>query len=156
MQYQIFQYPLPASDSLDDLNRFLASHRVAVVTHHVVPNPGGGMLVFLVEYVDGTIKSNAGRAPKVDYRELLNESDFALFSRLRDERKTIAEAEGVPVYAIFTNAQLAEMITRPVRTAADLRQVEGIGQAKADKYAARLLPLLTEREVAPMQADATT
>jgi hypothetical protein len=50
----------------------------------------------------------------VDYKEVLNEADFAVFSRLRDLRKVIAEKEAVPAYAIFTNEQLAAMVTGKV------------------------------------------
>jgi len=38
----------------------------------------------------------------------------ALQPELRSFRKTLAEREGVPVYAIFSNAQLAEMVTNKV------------------------------------------
>jgi hypothetical protein len=50
----------------------------------------------------------------VDYKEVMNEADFAVFSRLRDLRKVIAEKEAVPAYAIFTNEQLAAMVTGKV------------------------------------------
>ncbi len=144
MQYQLFQYPLPVSGELEELNGFLASHRIAVVSHHVVSNAAGGMLVFIVEYIDALLKTTASRPPKVDYREKLSEPEFAVFSRLRDERKRIAEEEGVPVYAIFTNAQLAEIVTRRARSDRDMLRIEGIGKAKVEKYAVRLLPLLTD------------
>jgi superfamily II DNA helicase RecQ len=144
MQYRLFQYPLPAPDEPEDLNHFLATNRIVVVTHHVVPNPAGAMLLFVVEYIAGAAKTEGGRSPRIDYREVLSDSDFAVFSRLRDERKKIAEEKGMPLYAIFSNAQLAEMVTRRVRTEADLREVEGIGRAKVEEYAARFLPLLVE------------
>ena len=49
MRFRLFQYPLPAPTELDDLNAFVASQRIATVTHHLVQTPGGGMLVFVVE-----------------------------------------------------------------------------------------------------------
>jgi superfamily II DNA helicase RecQ len=144
MNYRVFQYPLPAPPELEDLNAYLASHRVAAVTQHLVQAEGGAMLVFIVQTVAGEAPGK-GRSPeaRTDYREVLNAEDFQVFSRLRDERKKIAEAEGVPVYAIFTNAQLAEMVTRKVCTPADMGGIEGIGKARVEKHAARLLTILT-------------
>ena len=79
---------------------------------------------------------------KVDYRDVLSADDFSLYSRLRDVRKQIADAEGVPVYAVFTNAQLAEMITRRLTSATGLAEIDGIGKARLDKHAAQFVPLL--------------
>lgn len=35
MVFRVFQYPLPAPPELEDLNAWLSTHRVVVVTHHV-------------------------------------------------------------------------------------------------------------------------
>lgn len=143
MNYRLFQYPLPAPPDLEDLNAYLGSHRVAAVTQHLVQAQGGAMLVFIVQTVAGEVPGKNRQAEaKVDYREVLNAEDFQVFSRLRDERKKIAEAEGVPVYAVFTNAQLAEIVTRKVRTAADMGGIVGIGKARVEKHAARLLEIV--------------
>ncbi|MEM7600331.1 MAG: HRDC domain-containing protein, partial [Verrucomicrobiota bacterium] len=79
---------------------------------------------------------------RIDYKEVLAPDDFAIFTRLREERKRLAEVEGVPVYAIFSNAQIAEMITSDCRTAEQLRGIEGIGEAKIGKYADAFLKIL--------------
>jgi superfamily II DNA helicase RecQ len=144
MTYRLFQYALPAPPLLEDLNTFLAASRVAAVATHLVPVAGGTMLVFIVETVGGVPGPGSGSGgPKTDYREQLNAADFMLFDRLRDERKQWADAEGVPVYTVFTNAQLAAMAQRRPRTAAELGTVEGVGPARVEKYGARLLALLT-------------
>jgi superfamily II DNA helicase RecQ len=57
-------------------------------------------------------------------------------------RKSLAEQEGVPAYALFTNEQLAEMITRRVTTTAALGKVSGVGKARLEKYADTFLNLL--------------
>ena len=44
MPFQLFQYPIPAPTSLDDLNAFLSSHRVARVTQHLVTGSDGASL----------------------------------------------------------------------------------------------------------------
>jgi superfamily II DNA helicase RecQ len=143
MPFRLFQYPLPASPELEDLNAYLASHRVAAVTQHLVSTAGGGMLVFIVETAGSLVSKPAlSGGPKVDYREQLGPEDFARFNRLRDERKKWAEAEGLPVYSVFTNAQLAAMVRGKMVALADLAQIDGVGAARLEKYGARLLSLL--------------
>jgi superfamily II DNA helicase RecQ len=143
MPFRLFQYTLPAPPELEDLNSFLASHRIAAVTQHLVTNGGSGMLVFIVETAGTTgSKPSLHGGPKIDYRDQLAPDDFARFNRLRDERKKWAETEGLPVYSVFTNAQLAEMVRIKVAKLSDLARIEGVGAARLEKYGARLLGLL--------------
>src|SRR4051794_14851410 len=78
----------------------------------------------------------------VDYRERLKPEDFAVFARLRDLRKEIAQAEAVPVYTVFTNEQLAQMVQMRATTRAALEQIAGVGDARIEKYGARVLEFL--------------
>ncbi|MCP5024184.1 MAG: hypothetical protein GY930_20745 [bacterium] len=142
MNYRLFQYPLPAPEELEDLNAFLASHKVASVSHHVATANGASMLLFVVQTLASSAPTAPSKAPKVDYKNELSEQDFALFSRLREERKKIAGIEGVPVYAIFTNAQLAAMARDGAKTSADIAKIPGVGEARVENYAQRLLAIL--------------
>ncbi|MCB1227626.1 MAG: HRDC domain-containing protein [Verrucomicrobiales bacterium] len=141
MPFRLFQYPLPAPPELDDLNAYLDSHRIAAVSHHLASGPLGPMLVFVVQTVAGGGR-RPGKTEKIDYREVLNAEDFARFSRLREIRKQAAEAEGVPAYAVFTNAQLAEMVQKRCRSLADLEQIEGVGKARVERHGAGILETL--------------
>jgi superfamily II DNA helicase RecQ len=114
MNYRVFQYPLPAPPDLEDLNSYLSRHRVAGVTQYLAGSAGGSMLVFVVETVAPPADGQFGGRAKIDYRAELSEEEFAVFSRLRAWRKQAADAEAVPVYTLFTNAQLAEMARRRV------------------------------------------
>lgn len=145
MRFRLFQYALPADADLADLNAFVASRRIATVSHHVVSQASGSMLLFVVETAggDGERKSGAPVAPKPDYREVLTDDQFAVFSKLRTERRRLAEVEGVPVYTIFSNAQLAEMVQRRVTTPVAMGAIDGIGKARVDKYAVKFLPIPT-------------
>jgi len=150
MNYRVFQYPLPAPPALDDLNAHLASRRIAAVAHHVVQTATGPMLLFIVEGVEsGPAPTPGGLSSKIDYREALDPEQFAVFSRLRAQRKQWAEAEGVPVYTVFTNAQLAEMVRRQVRTLADLADVNGVGPARVEKYGPRIVEIMAEASRPP-------
>lgn len=147
MPFHLFQYALPGPSQLEDLNAFLAQNRIVAVHHHMVMAASGSQLVFLLQTADRArepqrkLDSKEGR---IDYRAVLSPQEFIVYSKLRDERRAIAEAEGVPVYTVFSNAQLAEMVQRKVRTQQDLLAIEGVGQARVDRYAARILPHLVE------------
>jgi superfamily II DNA helicase RecQ len=121
MKYRIFTLPIPAEESDEtELNGFLGSHRVVNVTHDLVMKPDGACLVFVVEYIEGAgsqeAKSQKSNSQRIDYREKLSPEDFEIFRQLRDLRKTLAERDGVPVYTVFTNAQLAAVAESRVKT----------------------------------------
>ena len=83
-----------------------------------------------------------GGRPKVDYKEVLKPEEFEVFSRLRDWRKTVAEKEGVPVYVVLTNEQLAQMVQKKVNSKTGLKEIEGVGDARVEKYGEVLVQLL--------------
>ena len=65
-----------------------------------------------------------------------------MYAKLREVRKQIAQAQAVPVYTIFTNDQLAQMVQARVTTKASLEQVVGVGEARIEKYGGRVLEFL--------------
>jgi superfamily II DNA helicase RecQ len=74
---------------------------------------------------------------------LLSPEDFALFSKLREVRKKLAEENGLPVYAVCTNEQLAEIARQKPSSAAECMKIEGIGQGKAEKYVPTFIKCVT-------------
>ena len=69
------------------------------------------------EEIPGTKKRQRQR---IDYRELLDDHDFAIFSRLRDLRNRLAKNEGLAPYLVFNNEQLAKMVQGKVTSKAAL------------------------------------
>jgi len=65
-----------------------------------------------------------------------------LYRTLRRWRNDRARVDGVPSYVIARNAQLAEICRRLPRTLAELREVEGIGEATCAKYGQDILALI--------------
>ena len=59
-----------------------------------------------------TPDKGVSKTGRIDYKEVLDEKTFALFSKLREKRKVLAEKDAVPVYSVFTNEQLAQMAQR--------------------------------------------
>lgn len=121
----------------EELNSFLRSKRVLAVEKAFT----GQGWSFCVEWLEGG-KPGLGAKPKVDYREVLSPEEFALFSRLRDKRKELARRDGVQVYTIMTNEQLAEMVRLKVNDIAGLRKIDGVGESRIEKYGKDLLEVL--------------
>lgn len=146
MQYKFFDIPAADAEQAEaELNVFLRGHRVITVQRELVREAGGAYWALCVEYLEGAGGSGSGKAggrPRVDYKEVLSEEDFAVYSRLRERRRELAEKEAVPVYAVCTNEQLAEMAKRRATTPAGLQEIEGFGEAKAAKYGASFLEIL--------------
>ena len=83
-----------------------------------------------------------GGRPKIDYKEVLKPEEFEMFSRLRNWRKSVAEKEAVPVYAVLTDEQLAQMVQKQVNSKSGLKEIEGVGDGRVDKYGEALVQLL--------------
>jgi superfamily II DNA helicase RecQ len=136
-----------AAGCTDDLNGFLAGHRVLNVEKALVAAPSGAAYwTFVVTYLDGPAQTSERRdggampaADRLDYKQELPPDAFARFVKLRDLRKRIAQDDGVPMYMVFTNAQLAAMARAMCASKADLRKIDGVGEARIEKYGARFL-----------------
>ncbi len=72
--------------------------------------------------------------------------DGPQWERLRQFRKELADAEGVPPYIIFHDATLKEMLHAQPKTLDDMATVPGIGQAKLERYGESFLRVLRELE----------
>ncbi len=144
MQLKLFMVPVKSLESAEaEMNAFLRSHRVLAVKKEFVADGENSFWTFCVEYLEsapgGTGGTSLSGRPKVDYKEVLKPEEFEVFSRLREWRKGVAEKEGVPVYVVFTNEQLAEMVRQRVASKAQLNQIEGVGDARVEKYGAAVL-----------------
>ncbi|MCX7109140.1 MAG: HRDC domain-containing protein [Proteobacteria bacterium] len=129
------------------LNAFCAQHRVVSLEKQFVTQGMESYWSICVTTLDGagverTNDSLTGRRDRIDYKEILSEQDFSVYAELRNLRKSLAEQEGVPAYALFTNEQLAAMVTQRVQTLAALGAIEGVGKARLEKYGAIFLNVL--------------
>ncbi len=110
-----------------------------MITGLVLKSPPEG------RYVHKQTGPASTRKSRIDYREVLNDKDFALFAKLRDLRKTLAEQESVPAYAVFNNGQLAAMVQKRVTSKAALAAIEGVSAARIEKYGEAFLKLSLEK-----------
>jgi len=149
MQFKIFQIPMTDDNAAEEeMNKFLRSHRVVTVHRELAQSPAGTFWCFCVEYLDQQVKpamsssSFPKKGERVDYKEVLSESDFAVFSKIRELRKELAQADSVPVYTVCTNEHLSQMVLNRCTSVSALRQISGFGEAKLQKYGKQFLDVL--------------
>jgi superfamily II DNA helicase RecQ len=150
MSFKTFTVPIQDAGAAEaELNGFLRSHKILSVEQRWVEQGAYSFWSFCVDYMEG-MPGNVTRPPmggaraKVDYKEILKPEEFSIYLRLRELRKEIAQAQAVPVYTIFTNEQLAKMVQAKATTKAALEEIAGVGDARIEKYGARVLALLTQ------------
>jgi superfamily II DNA helicase RecQ len=152
MQLKFFKIPAhDAGGFAEELNAFLRGHRILSVEREFCHDSGGAYWAVCVEYLvavptGAAASANGTGKGKIDYRERLSAEDFTVFSALREVRKELAERDGVPVYAVFTNEQIAEMVTRKANSLAALRQIDGVGDSRIEKYGDRFVAVLLQGE----------
>lgn len=67
------------------------------------------------------------------------ECDEALFERLRDLRRKLADERNVPAYVIFSDVSLREMAKHYPMTATEFRRIPGVGEQKLMDFAETFL-----------------
>lgn len=138
MQIRIFTLPLtPDSQQMEELNHFLRANKVIDVRKELAMAGGSSCWTFCVTYMQETQPlpfAKEGKAARVDYKEVLEEDAFKRFSAMRKVRKDIADKDAVPAYAVFTDAELAELAKADNVTPALLQSIPGIGKKKVEKY----------------------
>ena len=98
-------------------------------------------MVRVVEYVQQS-ESLTKTSGKIDYMKILTPEEFALFSKLRELRKELASKDGVPPFVVFTDEQLSLIVKQKPENLGKLTAIQGIGQAKAEKYGEAVLGIL--------------
>jgi superfamily II DNA helicase RecQ len=145
MKFEFFSVPACSPEQgQQELNAFCGRHRIVSIEKQFVLNGEQSYWAICVSYLENGKKTTAPGKSKVDYREILEDHEFAVFAKLRSLRKNLAEKEGVPAYALFTNEQLADMVRGRVTSLSDMSSIEGIGKGRLDKYGKRFLDILRE------------
>jgi hypothetical protein len=95
----ISQLAHDAGAAVDEFNAFLGAHKVLTVDRRWVEQGASFYWSFCVDYLDSTASAanssaRSGRyRNKVDYKEVLNPEEFAIFAKLRELRKSISQQE---------------------------------------------------------------
>lgn len=142
MQIRLFTFPIAAEEKdVEELNHFLRSHKIIDVRRELAVTADSCFWTFCITYMADTRPQPAAdalgssdRQGKVDYKDVLDSDAFDRFARMRKLRKQIAEKEAVPAYAVFTDAELAEMAKLEVLDIGSMLKIPRIGKKKVEKY----------------------
>ncbi|MDR1789897.1 MAG: HRDC domain-containing protein [Opitutaceae bacterium] len=157
MAFKVFQRQIPSDDSVEDeLNRFMAAHKVLSVQTQWVTRDAVPWLVYVLESAAGggggggvTFGGLTDNPARIDYQKLLKPEDFKVYAALRDLRRKLADEEKVKPFVVFTNAQLAAMATGRPASLEALGKIEGVGEARVGKYGGQVLAVLGNETTAP-------
>jgi len=81
MQFKIFTIPVTDDGSaMEDMNRFLRSHKVLEAEQQLVSTKNGTQWHFCIKYLaNSQPEDKPQNASKIDYKEILDEKTFAVF-----------------------------------------------------------------------------
>jgi len=146
MKLKIFSIPARGDERLESaLNEFLAKHAIVQIDRQLIQSGISSFWTICVGYDEVRTSTAGSKRQKVDYREVLNEEQFRDYSALREWRKAVADAENQPLYAVFSNAELAAICQLPLQTVAEIGAIEGVGKAKLERYGEAVCELIQQR-----------
>lgn len=126
---------LSAYSSTEDMNSFLRSHKIIDVKKELIVQNDIYYWSFLITYIGDNIVSNDfEKKEKIDYKNVLEAEQFNRFAKMRTVRKQLSLQFAAPAYAIFTDAELAELAKLDELTLSVMQKVNGIGKKKIEKY----------------------
>ncbi len=143
-----FSQPLQGFDD-SHVVEFLKDKKVVSMRDHFFLRNEEPYLALVALYepqLDITARTGAGGGKgKRDesWRKLLNDENMPLFESMRGWRAERCKQDGVPPYVICNNRQLAKITAGRPQSLAGLMEIEGFGKAKAEKYGAEMLKILT-------------
>lgn len=136
MQIKVFTIPMYDSETAEnEINSFLRGHKIITVDKQLVQTGNNACWTFCITYIQGNDNNAAAsQQKKTDYKELLDEQTFAVFLKLRAIRKELADSDAVPAYAVFTDAELAEIAKLEHIDTKSIQAIPNVGKKKAEKY----------------------
>lgn len=146
MQLKVFDISSVGPETeIEELNRFMRGHKILDIDkqfYTTSDNVGhwSVILTYLPTQSAG-YTSHQEKREKVDYKTVLNETDFEKFTKLRALRKQLASDDAVPAYAVFTDAELAQIAQLSSIEEKTVMKVNGIGEKRIEKYGRLLCEL---------------
>lgn len=158
MQIKIFTIPLfDGEEALEEMNKFLRGNKVVDIIKSLVQQGDVAYWSFCVTYLLGAPPKvqapQLERKEKIDYRNVLDAPSFARFAVMRTIRKQLADADAVPAFAVFTDAELVELAKLEELTPKQMLTINGIGEKKVEKYGEPLCRLLAEQTEANVRKE---
>ncbi|MGL4993040.1 MAG: HRDC domain-containing protein [Bacteroidales bacterium] len=149
MQYYIGTIPVVGGEEeLELFNRFLRSNKVLKVDKELITQGDSSYWTFCVTYIFNSSTTGSAlpndRKERKDYRLLLSEEHFSIFSKLRVYRKQLAETNAIPAYSVFTDAELSEIAKLTPIDEKEMLGIDRIGLKRVDKFGSHLAKLYND------------
>jgi superfamily II DNA helicase RecQ len=146
MLIKIFTIPVIGGEHInEEMNAFIRSKKVLHTDMQFVNNNQGAFWCFCVKYLDSP-NTQFERANKPDYKSILSETEFAGFQAMREVRKVLAQKEGVPAYAVFTDEELAAIAKMEMPNLTKIKKIKGMGDKRAEKYADDIIKAIPQEK----------
>lgn len=143
MQIRVFTIPIfDDGKAQETMNKFLRGAKVLSIKEELVQHSENAYWCYSVRYLPA-LENKYTKKGKIDYKEVLDDKTFKIFSDLRVARKKIADELQLPAFAIFTNEELSKIAKLDNLEASQLQSIDGIGKSKVEKYGQRILELYT-------------
>ncbi|MBA7551372.1 hypothetical protein ES705_43912 [subsurface metagenome] len=123
--------------SAEDLNRFCINKRVLSKKIEFFQDGESSYWTILLEYesvLEPSGKETGGLTP----------AQKVCYEKLREWRKETAGKAGIPPFVIAKNSQLVEIISKEVTTLEYLKQINGFGKKKIDKYGKEITGIIID------------
>lgn len=147
MQIKIISVPAIGGEAMnEELNAFLRGHKILQVEQQLADKAGGACWTFCIRYVEKRAWQSDRPKERKDYKKALSEEAFGRFARYRAIRKEVAEKDGVPAFAVFTDKELAGLAELEELTPESMKMVRGIGEKKVEKYAERFIKAINDEK----------
>lgn len=144
MPFKFFCIPVTCPEVAEkSLNQFLAQHAVTGVRSELVNSGQESFWACMITDTTGNLpRGVSSGGGKIDYKEVLEPADFAIFAQMRVLRKALAERDGVPPYGVFNDKQLHALLEMRPTAVAQIKSLSGLASGRAEKYGPEFIRLL--------------
>ena len=138
----------PATGLFDEgeLAAFQMGKEVLDVSEHFLVHERVPTLLLIVKYRD--LPEGARAAPvdaaRKDWRAELDLLGQRIYDELRLWRGRKAKQDGLPPYLILNNRELADLAVKRPKSLSELREIDGVGEAKANRWGQEMLLVLSK------------
>ena len=94
----------------------------------------------------GSKTPTSAKVPRDNSGIPTTDDDQALLAELKAKRLSLATAQGVPAFVVFSDATLIDMVNQKPQTRTSFAQINGVGPKKLAQYSDAFLALLTASE----------
>ncbi|MBI4368903.1 MAG: HRDC domain-containing protein [Elusimicrobia bacterium] len=147
MKLKVFTLRMnPASGIFDDkeLSDFQLGKDILEVSEHFLIHEKNPTLVLVLRYRETPDDRRPPEETRKDWRTELDPDGQRIYDELRLWRGRKAKKEGMPPYLILNNRELAELAMKRPATLTQLRQIQGIGEAKSQRWGEEILALIAK------------